>query len=200
MSRLTFDHDLETLQKLAAKCAYNFCKTTRRNDLRDDAENDAIITLLETDFDETNDGWKSYLVTRVTGALIRQYQNATGGRLKNRPVVAPLSFDVAKEQDEELVDDANERKSDAMKRALFLLSAKDKKVINALLKGEKQKKIAARLKLSRGRISQIVKNYKVKVLQCVFYGQGVVIVDFDKEPCPKELEERCPLFILQKGQ
>lgn len=196
--RLTFDSHLETLQKIAAKCAYNFCKTTRRNDLRDDAENDAIIALLETDFDETNEGWKSYLVTRVTGALIRNYQNATGGRLKNRPVVAPLSFDVAKEQEEPPPDNAQERKEEAMKRALYLLSAKDKKVINAVLKGEKQKKIAARLKLSRGRISQIVKNYKLKVLQCVFFGQGVVIVDFDKEPCPKELETKCPLFIWQK--
>lgn len=196
MARLTFDN-LETLQKLASKCAYNFCKTTRRNDLRDDSENDAIILLLETDFDETNEGWKSYLITRVTGALIRNYQNATGGRLKNRPVVSPLSFDVAKESEEEQTDDSAERKVDAMKRALYLLSTKDKKVINAVLKGEKQKKIAARLKLSRGRISQIVKNYKLKVLQCVFWGQGVVIVDFDKEPCPKELEEKCPLFIYQ---
>lgn len=196
--RLTFNNDLDLLQRLARICALNFAKTINRNDLRDDAENDALILLLEIDFDAENEGWKSYLVKRVTGALIRRYQNETGGRLKNRPVVSALSFDVAKEQEEEEPPpEVDAARGAAMRRAIALLSLKDQDVIKALIKGEKQKKIAAELHLSRGRISQIVKNYKVKVLQSIFYGQGVILIDLSKEPCPKELEQACPLFIVK---
>lgn len=196
--RLTFENDLELLQKLAAKCAFNFCKTTRRNDLRDDAESDALLLLIETDFDEKNEGFKSYLITRVTGALIRRYQNATGGRLKNRPVVSPLSFDVAKEQEEQPQEQDENKRKKAMERALKLLSYKDRGVIEGLIKGRKQKDLAVDYKLSRGRISQIVKAYKTRVLQSYYYNQGVIIVDFRREPIPKELEEKCPLFTYRK--
>ena len=199
--RLTFERDLDLILSLASTIADAFAKISGRYDLREDAASDAVVALLEVEFDPNRDGWKSYLKTRVVGKLLRDLQQKTGRRLKVPPQF--VSFvDVADPNDgpeEEPEEEPNEETSDddAIARAISQFAERDRALIRDWIEGKKQIEIARELRLSRGRISQILTLFKKFARFYRKHGRGVAIVETkDERPTEKE-KERCPLFYAK---
>ena len=197
MAKLSFDNDVdvEKILKLSETVAAAFVRITGRADLKDDATNDAVLALIEIDFDETNAGARSYLKKRALGQLIRDYQNKTGQRLKNKPHFVEYIETATRIEDRyEPADDETTEKN-AINDALKEFTTRDRAFLSEWLTGKKQIKIAADLGLTRGRISQIITRFKHKARFFKEYGGGVVDVDPYKEPMTEKEKAKYPLFV-----
>lgn len=201
MARLTFADDLDTLTALSKSVAAAFVRISGRADLRDDAVNDALVALLSIDYDATNAGARSYLKKRALGALIRDYQRKTGRRLKNAPkfieytdaaTVAPPSFD----DDDNGVDHTGDDDKTAVEIALQCFSGRELEIIKEWLSGKKQIKIASDRNLTRGRISQIIAQFKHKARFIRQYGRRAVVVNPKLEPTTAKERAAMPLFFV----
>ena len=147
--KLTFN-DLDRLMRLAARVG-------RR--LRDeDAEHDALLELLDVEFDASYSerAADAYLVRTVVGRLIRRRQNETGARLKTPPVFMPL-FDV--EEEEEETDERWAR----LRRVVDRLEPDERRIAEALLEYKSQATTAAQLDVTRGRVAQVVAKLRRRV-------------------------------------
>lgn len=197
MAKLSFnnDVDVEKILKLSATIAAAFVRITGRRDLKDDATNDAALALISIEFDETNAGARSYLKKRALGQLIRDYQNKTGQRLKNKPHFVEYTETATRAP--ETSDDDGDADDDkiAIENALRQFPQRDRAFLAAWVAGKKQIKIAADLGLTRGRISQIITRFKHKARFFKEYGGGVVDVDPYKEPMTEKEKSKYPLFV-----
>ena len=194
MAKLTFENDLDTILDLSKKIAVSFCRVTGRRDLRGDAENDAVLALLSVEYDPSNVGARSYLKTRALGQLIRDYQNKTGQRLKNKPQFCEYIETAARVEDrhEPTDDDATEK--DALEKALQEFTTRDRAFLSDWIAGKKQIKIAADLGLTRGRISQIITRFKRKARFLKEFGGVVVVVDPARITLTDKERAAFPLF------
>lgn len=188
--KLTFESDSELIIRLAQKCAKAFCRQVNNASLFDDAQNDAILLLLEYEFDTfySPEQINAYLKKRVVGKLIRNYQTVTGSRRKHK----------RERVDEADVEDTSRKvdssTNDIIRRALVRSSAFKQLVISDYLEGWKQKDIAKKYGLSRGRISQIIGTFKRCARFIDEYGCTVAIVN-TLEMTPSEKERaKFPLF------
>lgn len=195
--RLTFEHDLEIMLKLAASIADSVARASGRFDLREDAESDALVELLEIEFDPENPGWQAYLKKRVGGVLFRRLQNESGSRLKEPPKFVSIVEDVAAPEPEEEEPEAMSA-ADAVNKALGLFSSRDQTLLLDWQAGIKQTELAKKLRLSNGRISQIVSAFKALARFYRDHGGGVVIVDTKKEEVTEEEKKKWPLLYVQE--
>ena len=196
MARLTFEDkkDLATILELSKKIAAAFVRITGRRDLGGDAENDAVIALLSIEYDASNAGAKSYLKKRALGQLIRDYQNKTGQRLKNKPRFVEYVETATRATDDEIAraDETNDKT--AIDKALQTFPQRDRAFLSEWITGKKQIKIAADLGLTRGRISQIISQFKVRARFFRQYDDAVVIVNPLAETLTAKERAALPLF------
>ena len=197
MARLTFEDkkDLATILELSKKIAAAFVRITGRRDLGGDAENDAVIALLSIEYDATNAGAKSYLKKRALGQLIRDYQNKTGQRLKNKPRFVEYVETATRatvEDDGARADEINDKT--AIDKALRTFPQRDRAFLSEWITGKKQIKIAADLGLTRGRISQIISQFKSRARFFRQYDDAVVIVNPLAETLTAKERAALPLF------
>ena len=197
MARLTFERDLDLILSLASSIADAFARISGRYDLREDAASDAVVALLGIDFDPDRDGWRSYLKTRAVGLLLRDLQTKTGRRLKVPPAFVPFMESTApieEEPDEDAEEEGATSDDDAIRRAIERFAERDRALVRDWIAGKKQIEIARELRLSRGRISQILTLFKNFARFYRRHGGGVAIIDTrDERPTEKE-KKRCPLF------
>lgn len=194
---LTFENDLDEVQRLAKRCAGEFCRITGRVRDFDDAEADALVLLVTIPVNFDRSGWRLYLKKRVVGELVRKLQKATGRRLKNPPTFAELGDDVPDGREPEEFDEPDPEPmtdAEAIAAALGKFRERDREIITAFISGEKQNAIAKRHALTRFRICQIISDFKNITRTFKEIGRGVAIAP----PSPDEKEkERCPLFYLE---
>lgn len=176
---LTFERDLDLILSLASSIGDAFARASGRFDLREDAESDALVELLDIEFDPEDPGWQAYLKKRVGGVLFRRLQNESGSRLKEPPKFVSIVEDVAAPEPEEEEPEAMSA-ADAVKKALGLFSLRDQTLLLAWQTGIKQTELAKELRLSNSRISQIVSAFKA-FAKCYREHGGVVIVDTKKK-------------------
>lgn len=196
MARLTFEKNLDLILSLASTIAYAFAKISGRYDLREDAASDAVLALIDVDFDPGRDGWKQYLKTRVLGRLLRDFQTRTGRRLKVPPEFVQY-VDELQAVEEDPPEDRT-KDEEAIAKAIELFAERDRELIYEYCDGKKQKDIAEARRLSRGRISQILTKFKRLARFFRQYGGGVAIIETNAERPTKKEEEECPLFYAKK--
>lgn len=197
MSKLTFDDDLQTILDLSESISAAFVHITHRRDLKEDARGDAILALVNLEFNANNGGWRSYLKTRALGLLIRDYQNKTGQRLKRKPrfteylEAAPNSDDT--KNDDCYSDDVDSCKT-AINNALRHFPKRSRDVLTAWIAGKKQTEIAQELGVTRGRVSQIVSSFKTSA--CIYRETGAAVAVVDPRTFSDDkTRERYPLFF-----
>lgn len=193
--RLTFERDLDLIRSLASAIADAFVKISHRRDWRDDAESDAILKLVETEFDESKPGWKSYVKERVLFKLIRNLQTQTGRRLKKPPEFTSLEFDLAEPEPTDC--DRTEERA-AIARALERFDGQDRLILNDFVGGKTPADIASAHNVSVAQVSKILAKFKSFAR---FYrnNSGVAIVETRyKTPSEKE-KKKCPLFYTTKS-
>lgn len=197
MSKLTFENDLQTILDLSESISAAFVHITRRRDLKEDAKGDAILALINLEFNANNGGWRSYLKTRALGLLIRDYQNKTGQRLKRKPRFTEY-LETASNSDDTKNDDCYSDDVDSCKtainNALRHFPKKSRDVLSAWIAGKKQTEIAKELGLTRGRVSQIVSSFKTSARIYHDTGTAVAVVD-PRTFSDDKTRERYPLFF-----
>lgn len=189
---LTFERDLDLILSLASSIGDAFARVSGRYDLREDAASDAVLALIAVEFDPDREGWKQYLKTRVLGKLLRDLQTRTGRRLKVPPAFVQYVEGVASEDPPEEEDETSDE--DAIRKALEQFAERDRALIQDYVEGKKQIEIARELRLSRGRISQILTKFKSLARFFREFGGGVAIVETKNERPSEKEKTNCPLF------
>lgn len=176
--KLTFD-DLERLTRLAKRIGKR---------LRDeDAASDAILELLDVEFDETRSerAIDAYLTQTVVGRLIRRKQNERGARLKTPPVFMPL-FDDEIEGTESEEDNRWAR----LERVVDSLVGTDWRIAKTLLEVKTQKGTARALGITRGRVAQVVAKIRRRVALDMAFEKAE-----EERDAPDELRKKYPLLF-----
>ena len=171
--RYTFQNDFPKIEKVAKASAKAFCAKCRRGDYYDDALNDSYILATEIDFDETRSDKEifSYLKLRIVGKLLRKLHNETGARRKTAHERVEL-VDIQDKRKTHVDVAQNEIVQRVIKRFPFYKQA----IICDFLTLGKQKPVAKKHHLTKGRISQIIKEFKQAVRFADEYGFKVVLV------------------------
>ena len=171
--RYTFQNDFPKIEKVAKASAKAFCAKCRRGDYYDDALNDSYILATEIDFDETQSDKEifSYLKLRIVGKLLRKLHNETGARRKTAHERVEL-VDIQDKRKTPVDVAQNEIVQRVIKRFPFYKQA----IICDFLTLGKQKPVAKKHHLTKGRISQIIKEFKQAVRFADEYGFKVVLV------------------------
>lgn len=171
--RYTFQNDFPKIEKVAKASAKAFCAKCRRGDYYDDALNDSYILATEIDFDETRSDNEifSYLKLRIVGKLLRKLHNETGARRKTAHERVEL-VDIQDKRKTPVDVAQNEIVQRVIKRFPFYKQA----IICDFLTLGKQKPVAKKHHLTKGRISQIIKEFKQAVRFADEYGFKVVLV------------------------
>lgn len=137
----------------------------------EDSKQDALLWLLEGRFSydptKTKQEIRAYLITRIVGQLVRNWQNEHGTRLKNAPsFVSVSSLQLVYEDEPFYISEErekNNRKQWAIiEEVLNALNPLKRSIIEKYLSGISNKDIARQQGLTRGRISQIVGEFKEK--------------------------------------
>lgn len=177
---------------VAEKAANIYCRKYASVDQFDDALGEASLFLLEH-----RDVWNATtraIVVRVVGALVRNYQNAHGLRLKNPPkFVDGLELDTfaaSSRRSASVCDPRLTLVEDLLQSPLF---AEYSTAILELVDGHSTKKeIAQRHGLRPRELTRIYKSFRRVVIA---NARGVTIVDPRDDADDPDVVASCPLFF-----
>ncbi len=175
--------------EFAKRCARTYCATYGAWRNLDDAVGDACLYLLSN-----RALWeksRSALLCRVVNALIRNYQNERGLRLKNPPRRTEFFEPSARDDSDSLEYESQAERAERALKAPE--NAQDRPIIEAVLEGRKKKDVAREFNVSAGRVSQIMAIYKNSVSR-LSEERGASLVDPKEENVDPATRESTPLF------